>query len=305
MSVEVMTLVFKHYPGQGGELVLALSLADHAHDDGGGIFPSVPALAVKTRQSERTVQRQLREMEARGWLVCMKRSAGGRNRASRYAINPEWVQGPDKFAWPKRAGNGDILSPLAERKPRQNVTVSRKVPPPKTVTSEARNGDTAVSPAKNHQEPSNPPVSPLFDLTAGSAEPSDSSDDRKAGQWMLKRLRECNPAHREPNWRRWDREFRLLRERDKRTLREACELFAWANADSFWRPNILSPGKLRDKWDQLTLARQREAGRGAPPPPLRGAPGSEGSGWVCHCGAPALMRLVTGQAVCVRHREAA
>lgn len=289
MSVRMMSLVFAHYPGAGGELVLALSLADHAHDDGGGIFPSISDLATKTRQSDRTVQRQLRGMEDRGWLECVQRSNGGRNRVSRYRINPEWVRDAAGFVW--RQLNGDILSPLEAEKPRQNVTVS----PPETVTSEARNGDIAVSPARNHQEPSITPVYPL-EVKAGSAEPSDS-DDRKAGEYMLAKLRGLNPEHREPNWARWCREIRLMRERDKRTHRAMCELFAWANADEFWQANILSPGKLRQKWDRLVLARRRACGD---------RPGGDFSagGWVCFCGAAAVIQRATG-GKCEQHRETA
>jgi hypothetical protein len=46
-----------------------------------------------------------------------------------------------------------------------------------------------------------------------------------------------------------------MRERDNRTHREMCELFQWAMNDSFWRSNILSPAKLRAKWDQLSIKR--------------------------------------------------
>lgn len=287
MSVKIMSLVFDHYPGQGGELVLALSLADHAHEDGGGIFPSIPALAKKTRQSERTVQRQLRRLEDQAWLQCVERSHGGRSRASRYRINPDWVRDPAVFDW---AENGDKLSPLESDKPRQNVTVSA----PETVTSEARNGDIAVSPAKNHQESSIPPYSP-FSLTCGSAEPS-ATDDRKAGEWMLAKLRQINPGHGEPNWRRWDREIRLMVHRDGRSHRQVCELFAWANSDSFWQANILSPGKLRSKWDQLVIARRKADGGRAPSP-------ISSSAWKCHCGLPAVVMLGDGVGLCATHRE--
>ncbi|EQB98774.1 phage replication protein [Photorhabdus temperata subsp. temperata M1021] len=42
-----------------------------------------------------------------------------------------------------------------------------------------------------------------------------------------------------------------MRECDGRTHREICELFKWANTDSFWYANIQSPRKLREKWDDL------------------------------------------------------
>ena len=51
MSVKVMTAVFERYPVGGGEMLLALALADHASDDGTRVYPSVKALAEKTRQA--------------------------------------------------------------------------------------------------------------------------------------------------------------------------------------------------------------------------------------------------------------
>lgn len=41
MSIKIMTLVFDRYLEGGGEMLLALSLIDHASEDGKHIFPSV------------------------------------------------------------------------------------------------------------------------------------------------------------------------------------------------------------------------------------------------------------------------
>ncbi|WP_423173500.1 helix-turn-helix domain-containing protein [Stenotrophomonas maltophilia] len=93
-------MVFDRYPNGGGEMLLALALADHAHDDGTHIFPSIARLAEKTRQSERSVQYQLRRMEQSGWLVLVNAGIGGRRsgfgeggRTRQYRINPEWMKG--------------------------------------------------------------------------------------------------------------------------------------------------------------------------------------------------------------------
>ena len=51
-----MSMVFDCYPNGGGEMILALALADHAHDDGTSVYPSIESLMEKTRQSRRTVQ---------------------------------------------------------------------------------------------------------------------------------------------------------------------------------------------------------------------------------------------------------
>lgn len=70
-----MTLVWKHYPEGGSELLLALALADWADDQGGHIFPSVATMAAKTRQSDRNVQYLLAKMKEVGWLEQLE--AGG------------------------------------------------------------------------------------------------------------------------------------------------------------------------------------------------------------------------------------
>lgn len=110
MSARVTGMVFERYPIGGGEMLLALALADHAHDDGTHIFPSIARLASKTRQSERSVQYQLRRMEAAGWLVLVNAGIGGRRsgygeggRTRQYRINPEWMKGADIAPLPKGA----------------------------------------------------------------------------------------------------------------------------------------------------------------------------------------------------------
>lgn len=89
-----MSLVWEHYPAGGGELLTALAYADHAHDDGTGVRPSVAYIARKTRQSERTVQRYLTQMRESGWLLTVRHGDGGRGRATEYRINPLWIINP-------------------------------------------------------------------------------------------------------------------------------------------------------------------------------------------------------------------
>ena len=82
-----------------------------------------------------------------------------------------------------------------------------------------------------------------------------TDDDLKCAEWIAGKIREALPDAKKPNLNMWGDDIRLMREVDKRTHREICDLFQWAAKDSFWHKNILSPSKLRDKWDQLTLAR--------------------------------------------------
>lgn len=57
---------------------------------------------------------------------------------------------------------------------------------------------------------------------------------------------------------KWANTIRLMRERDDRNHREICDMFKWANQHSFWKDNILSPEKLRQQWQKLTIRRNSE-----------------------------------------------
>lgn len=58
--------------------------------------------------------------------------------------------------------------------------------------------------------------------------------------------------------------MRLLIERDKRSPDEIAHVIGWCTTDSFWKSNILSAAKLRDKYDQLRLKAQvQQAGNRA------------------------------------------
>ena len=53
---------------------------------------------------------------------------------------------------------------------------------------------------------------------------------------------------------------RLLIDKDGRTVDQIERAIRWCQADTFWRSNILSMVKLREKYDQLRLAAQRQQG---------------------------------------------
>ncbi|MEO2274166.1 helix-turn-helix domain-containing protein [Serratia marcescens] len=90
-----------------------------------------------------------------------------------------------------------------------------------------------------------------------------SAEDLKCAEWIRSRIVKLYEQAaesdgevarpKEPNWTDWANEIRLMCSQDGRTHKQICELFAKANRDPFWCKNILSPSKLREKWDDLTL----------------------------------------------------
>ena len=85
--------------------MVLLAIADHAHDDGGGAYPSIDTLAFKSRLSTRQVKRVLHELVESGELV-IEPNAGPRG-ANLYTVTFE--RGEEK----EEAG-GDKMSPLTE-----------------------------------------------------------------------------------------------------------------------------------------------------------------------------------------------
>lgn len=81
-------------------------------------------------------------------------------------------------------------------------------------------------------------------------------DDLTAARWMYKKILVVDASAKTPNWAEWANAIRLMREQDALCHREICELFRWANADSFWGSNILSPKKLRKQWGTLKAQQQ-------------------------------------------------
>ena len=80
-----------------------------------------------------------------------------------------------------------------------------------------------------------------------------STEDLTAAEYILSKIIQLKPNLKKPNINSWADQVRLMREQDKKTHREICELFKWANKDSFWQANILSPKKLRSQWDELEI----------------------------------------------------
>jgi len=81
-----MGLVWDLYPEGGGELLTMLKLADHAEHDGSRVWPSIRLTAAMTRQSERTVQRQIAAIMKNGWLEVVEQGGKGPADTTRYRI---------------------------------------------------------------------------------------------------------------------------------------------------------------------------------------------------------------------------
>jgi DNA-binding transcriptional ArsR family regulator len=75
MSVHVISWALREAPVTAkGDLLVLIVLADHAHDDGDGAYPSVQTIAMLARLSIRGVQNALRKLESAGLVEAKPRT---------------------------------------------------------------------------------------------------------------------------------------------------------------------------------------------------------------------------------------
>lgn len=141
---------------------------------------------------------------------------------------------------------------------------------PKTVATQYKNKNSIKNPtSENSGESSDPPkrksvpVRPEAAVSSPKGNQWGTADDLKAAQWIFQLITRISPSAKTPNWSGWANDVRLMREQDNRTHADICQMFKFANQDSFWKSNILSPAKLREKWTQLEAKRNTQ-GQGKP-----------------------------------------
>lgn len=116
-------------------------------------------------------------------------------------------------------------------------------------------------PRKSNPLPDKPkPIKPEAAIQSPKGDKWGTADDLKAAQWMFGKVRIVAPTAKTPNWPSWANDIRLARAALNVDHRKICEVFEWANSDHFWSSNILSPAKLREKWETLN-AQMHQPGR--------------------------------------------
>jgi len=110
-------------------------------------------------------------------------------------------------------------------------------------------------------------VQPLVNTMSSSSSSSSSSKKTtpEFDAWdmsMAKRLfNHCLrsvPSSKVPNYQEWANEFRLIRERDKRSKNDIYAILAWMLGDEFWSGQIRSPQKLRKHYETMYAKRNSE-----------------------------------------------
>lgn len=195
-------------------------------------YPAIKKAARDAGMSESMFRRVALSLRRLGVIeIEERRPTGKRQTTNLYTVRTDWKRSATGALMGVRLNGGGCQDDRAI-----NPTEGVRLTPLLTIEQKNNEGDLCKSP---------------------SGFP-DFEDDRIARE-MFALIVKINPDHKEPDFKRWANDVRLMRTRDKRTHQEIAALFAWANLHAFWRVSILSPAKLRDKWDQLQLQRIADA----------------------------------------------
>ena len=85
------------------------------------------------------------------------------------------------------------------------------------------------------------------------------SDPYLLAKFLEKCITENNPKfpQNESQRQRWAKDFDLMIRRDKIDADDIAEIIDWCQNDNFWRSNILSGKKVREKYQQLVMKMKR------------------------------------------------
>ena len=249
-------------------------LADFSNDEG-VCWPSIETIARQIGAGMSTVRTAIARLEAEGWLTRKARRQGNRNASNVYQLNVAKLQAaafsqlsdsdpsksdasksdPSKFDasksgkkagfHPSESGGDPSVKSKHDPSDKKPSRPDASQPDPQTAEQDflTRNSDAVVFSAKKRQWGSREDLACaqwIWGRIVGLYEQAASDD----GEIM---------RPKEPNWTAWANDVRTMRMLDGRSHRQICEMFGRVQRDPFWVKNIMSPSKLREKWDELVI----------------------------------------------------
>ncbi|ADO09138.1 Replication protein 15 [Pantoea vagans C9-1] len=289
MSVKLSAYVWDGCAASGMKITsvaIMARLADFSSDEG-ICWPSIATIARQIGAGSSTVRTSIRKLETDGWLTSTTRRKGNRNTSNMYQLNVRklreaaYAHQPDSDASESDTSKSDASKSDAPSFDPSNFDPSESGKNPGFHPPESGD-DPSVN---SKQEPSDkntvcpdaslPDEAPVDNPDEFLARYPDavvysekkrhwgSHEDLKCAEWIwgqVTRLYEqaaetdgelAKP--KEPNWAAWANDVRLMCSQDQRTHYQICKMFRRVQSDPFWCRNILSPSKLREKWDELVL----------------------------------------------------
>lgn len=241
MSVEAYSWALNHAPCKSPtQKLVLLALANHARPDGTAAFPSVGTIQRYTLLSERTIRLKLDELEEIGVIYrCDPRIVA--------AYIPRHDRRPQ--GWNLALGLRNEVQEeqvVDERGAFDDTNGVHVIPNEVHLTTERGAGD-APKPYITVNEPYKENMSEASRLCH-----------------LLSSLIVLNGSKSPNITEKWVHDMEKIMRLDGRTYQQVDACIRWSQQNDFWKANILSPGKLRAKYDTMRLQAQREKQQNEP-----------------------------------------
>lgn len=206
-------------------------------------------LADAVGMTERTARRRLGKMVASGVL--------SKGRAGAYDATTVWTVHLDRIP-----ANSDVANMATSTCRNARVDVANLASSDVANMATSDVAKLATSTYLQEQEELKEEVVGVFADAQTDTTPAPREDVLKVCN-LLADLIENNGSKRPTIGQRWLDAARLMIDKDGRTVEEISGAIRWSQNDDFWRSNILSIPKLRDKYDTLRLQASRNTNHGS------------------------------------------
>lgn len=247
MSSEAIGYVYRHSPYKGATFSVHLAMADSVNDQFSNEFwMQQGRLAAKARIGRPAANEAVGKLVADGFVVDLGELPGKRGVRRYRFLFPDRpvVYDSRRVASDDTSADRPVASDDTTCRPGQQVPVASDDTDPK--------GEPKENPT--HSSPATPEV-------------DEHADDVERLCVLLADLIEANGSKRPTITKRWRDECSRMIRIDKRPPLAIENAIRWSQAHSFWRANIMSMPKLRDRFDTLRLQAQQERMKSRPQAP--------------------------------------
>lgn len=247
MAVEVWRWVWQHSRSKRTERLVLLAIADCCNRaDGSGAWPSMAELVRKTTLSERGVQTALARLVNLGELDIERNTGRGGVNRYRVLMNPAPDAPPHAVHPAGDAGGRTEDEPQVETRNPARGAPPQDMHPPQAVRGTPARG----APGTTNEPPTtqNPSTSETDVSTVNPIRDDVEQLCTRLAEWIVKNGNKAPTVGK-----RWRDAARLLIDVDERELSKALALIEWSQRNEFWRRNIQSMSKFREKYDALRL----------------------------------------------------
>lgn len=221
--------------------------------------PSLAVLARETGLDRSTVQRHLAALDAAGWMV-----------RSRPTPKEQWEGERTRYRLTIPVG---FEAPGGQGVGAEDTHPGRTVHP--GVGAQDDGGGRTVRLQKTDLSDQEQITTKTSSSSAKRTTRTDDRPTRVDVEQICRHLAdriEKNGSTRPDIGKKWRTAGRLLLDKDGRTVEQVLRAIDWCQDDEFWRSNILSMPKLREKYDQLRLQAQRARASPGTAVAMNGAP---------------------------------